>query len=239
MVWFWILVVIILLIALLCWTRVGVWAAFGGGALCLDVKFGLLRVHILPAKAKKPKKPKEEKSTKEKKKKKPSKEAGEEKENPKLSFTLEDGKDALRALLPPLKRGLSRTRRGIRVKPLRLFLELGGQEDPAAAVQLYGELQAAVWTGMPLLEKLLDIRDPYIHTGVDFNASSAAMEGEVGATIRIGTLLAVGFGMAFPALGWLLRWRKRCKTRPPKPEKKTKKPKDHPPEEPPTEKPAA
>ena len=88
-------------------------------------------------------------------------------------------------------------------------------------------------------EKLLDIRDPYIHTGVDFNASSAAMEGEVGATIRIGTLLAAGFGMAFPALKWFLRWRKRCKARPPKPERKTKKPKGHPPEEPPTEKPAA
>ena len=45
MVWLWILAVIILLTALLCWTRVGFWVAFGGEALRLDVKFGLLRVH--------------------------------------------------------------------------------------------------------------------------------------------------------------------------------------------------
>ena len=232
MVWLWILAVIVLLTVLLCRTRVGAWAAFGGGDLRLDVQFGFLRVQILPAKPKKAKKP-----PKKKKQTPPKKEP--EAGKPKLSFTLEDGKDALRTLLPPLKRALERTRRGIRVKPLRLSLALGGQEDPAASAQLYGELQAAVWTGMPLLERLVDVRDVYIHTDVDFMASAAAVEGETGVTIRIGTLLAMGFGLAFPALGWFLRWRKRCKARPPKPERKTKKPKGHPPEEPPTEKPAA
>ncbi len=235
MVWLWILAVIALLIVLLCRTRVGAWAAFGGGDLRLDARFGVLRVHILPAKPKKAKKP--PKPRREKKKKPPKQEP--EGEKPKLSFTLEDGKDALRTLLPPLKRALERTRRGIRVKPLRLSLVLGGQEDPAASAQAYGELQAAVWSGMPLLEKLLEIRDPYIHTDVDFNATGIAAEGEVGITLRVGTLLAAGFGMAFPALGWFLRWRKRCKIRPPKPEKKPKRPKDPPPEEPPTEDPAA
>ena len=234
MVWLWILAVIILLTAVLCWTRVGFWVAFGGEALRLDVKFGLLRVHILPAK---PQKPREEKPKEEKKK--PLKEPEEKEPKPKRAFTLEDGKDALRTLLPPLKRALRRFGRGIRVKPLRLSLVLGGQEDPAAAAQAYGEIQAAVWTGMPLLERLVDVRDVYIHTDVDFMASAAAVEGEAGVTIRIGTLLAMGFGLAFPALGWFLRWRKRCKARPPKPERKTKKPKCHPPEEPPTEKPAA
>lgn len=209
--WPWILAVVILLLALLLWTRVGAWAAFGGDGLRLDVLFGVWRIHILPAK---PKKPKAEKPPKEKKPKVEGKQKGT------LSFTLEDGKDALRTLLPPLKRALGRLGRGIRVKPLRLSLVLGGLEDPAAAAQTFGELQAAVWTGMPAAEKLLDIRNPYIHTDVDFNASDTAVEGEAGITLRIGTLLAMGFGLAVPALGWLLRWRKRCKTRPPKPEKK-------------------
>lgn len=218
MLWLWILGAVIVLIVLLLWTRVGVWAAFGGGELRLDVKFGLLRVHILPAK---PKKPKAEKPPKEKKKKKrPKEEPKGEKPKPKLSFTLEDGKDALRSLLPPLKRALRRFGRGIRVRPLRLSLTLPGLEDPAAAAENYGKLQAAVWGGMPQLERLLDIRDPYIHTDVDFLAEDMALEGEAGVTLRIGTLLAMGFGLAFPALGWFLRWRKRCKTRPPKPEKK-------------------
>lgn len=210
MVWLWILAVIVLLIVLLCRTRVGAWASFGGGELRLDARFGLLRVHILPAK---PKRPRAEKP--EKKQKKPKKEPEGEQKKPKLSFTLEDGKDALRTLLPPLKRALARLGRGIRVKPLQLSLVLGGQEDPAAAAQTYGELQAAVWTGMPLLERLVDIQEPCIHTDVDFNAPDTAVEGEVGITLRVGTLLAVGFGLAVPALKWFLRWRKRCKTRPP------------------------
>ena len=57
MVWLWILAVIVLLTVLLCRTRVGAWAAFGGGDLRLDVQFGFLRVQILPAKPKKAKKP--------------------------------------------------------------------------------------------------------------------------------------------------------------------------------------
>ncbi len=213
--WFW-LAIAALLLLLLC-TRVGVRAALDGeGVFHLDLRVGPVRVRLLPAGKKKAKQPKEahEKPANPKKPKKP------EKETKKLSFTLEDGKDALRTLLPALKRALGRTRRGIRIQPLRLSLTLGGREDPAAAAQLYGELQAAVWTGMPLAEKLLDIRDPYLHTGVDFEASAPAAEGEVGITLRIGTLLAVGFGLAFPALGWFLRWRKRCKHRPPKPEKR-------------------
>ena len=225
--WPWILAVAVLLLALLLWTRVGAWTAFGGDGLRLDVLFGFWRIPILPAKPKKAEKPPKEK------KKRPRAER-EKKEGPKLSFTLEDGKDALRTLLPALKRALGRTRRGIRVKPLRLSLVLGGREDPAAAAQAFGELQAAVWSGMPVVERLLDVRNPTIHTDVDFGAGETAAEGEAGVTLCVGTLLAVGFGLAFPALRWFLRWRKRCKTRPPEMEKK---PEDPPPEEP--ENPAA
>lgn len=209
--WLWILAAVVLLAVLLCWTRVGVWAAFGGEALRLDVKFGLLRISVLPAKPRKPGKPE--------KKKKPAKKPKEKPEKTKPSFTLEDGKDALRTLLPPLKRALTRTGRGIRIKPLWLSVVLGGAEDPAASAQLYGEIQAAVQAGMPQLERLMDIRDIRIHTDVDFSASGTAAEGEAGVTLRIGTLLAAGFGLAFPALGWLLRWRKRSRRRAEPPDK--------------------
>ena len=83
----------------------------------------------------------------------------------------------------------------------------------------------------------MDIRDVYIHTDVDFLAEDTAVDGEVGVTLRIGTLLAMGFGLAFPALRWFLRWRKRCRTRPPKPEKKP--PENPEPEEPKPENSAA
>ena len=195
--WRWILGVILLLLVLLLWTRVGVWAALDRDkVLRLDARFGLFRIHVLPAKPRKPKAEKKPPKPKKPKREKPPKEAAPEKGT--LSFAL---------------------------------------EDPAAAAETYGKLQAAAWTGMPLLERLLDIRDPYIHTDVDFQAKDTAVEGEAGITLRIGTLLAMGFGVAFPALGWFLRWRKRCKTRPPKPEKKP--PENPEPEEPKPENTAA
>lgn len=209
---------IVLLIVLLLRTRVGVWAALDREKnLRLDARFGVFRFHILPAK---PKKPRAEKKPKKPKKEKPPKAEKPERKKPGLSFALEDLEDALHTVLPALGRALSRLGRGIRIKPLRASLTLAGLEDPAAAAKSYGIIQAAVWGGMPQLERLVDIRDPYIHTDVDFLAEDTAVEGEVGITLRVGTLLAMGFGVAFPALGWFLRWRKRCKTRPPKPEKK-------------------
>ena len=209
----WILLVIVLLIALLCLTRVGVRASFGGTeGLRLDVRFGLLRIHILPAKPKKEKKPPKEKKPKKEKKQKEKPEA----EKKKLSIAWEDIKDAAQTMFPALKRALRRIGRGIRFKPLHLSLVLGGLEDPAASAQLYGEIQAAVWGGMPQIEGLMDIRDVHIHTDVDYLSSGPAVEGEIGVTFRVGTLIALAFGLAVPALRWFLRWRKRCKTRPPK-----------------------
>ena len=211
--WLWILLVIFFLVVLLCLARVGVWAAFSREELRVDVCFWLLRVHILPAKPQKPKAKKRKKKSQKPKHETPAADKPAE-EKPKLPIAFEDIKDALRTLLPPLKKALRRARRGIRFKPLRLSVILGGQEDPAASVRLYGELQALIWTGLPLLEGLVDIRDSSIHTDIDFNTPDMAAEGEIGVTFRVGTLIAIGFGLAVPALKWFLRWRKRIKTRP-------------------------
>ncbi len=206
-----IVLVLAILLVLLCRTRVGVYAAYDGASLILNAKIGLLTLHILPQKEK----PKQEKKPKkEKKTKKPAERTA--KKSPKksrLPVTLADIRDAVQTLWPPLKRALGRTRRGIRIDPLRLSLTLGGQPDPPGAAERYGYLQAAVWTGMPVLEKLLDIREPHLHTGVDFEASSPAAEGEVGISIRIGTLLGVGLDVGFPALRWFLKFQKVCRQR--------------------------
>ena len=202
-----IVTVVVLLMVLLCLTRVGVRAAFGGGEFRLDARIGPLRIHILPAKAKKPKAggARRGKGPKEPKGPKKPKEAG--------------AKPSIATLPPALGRALRRIGRGIRIDPLRLSLVLGGQEDPAASARLFGELQAAVWGGMPRLEELMDIREPHIHMDVDFLSTDTAAEGEAGVTFRIGTLIALGSGLAVPALGWYLRWRKRRRKRPPGPER--------------------
>lgn len=210
--WRWILGVLIFLIALLCWTRVGVLVTLGE-SLRVEVKAGWLRFQVVPGKKRRPRKkpsPKKEKASS-------GEDGAERKKRP--SFSLEEIWDAVRTLAPPLKRALGRTRRGIRVAPLRLSLALGGQEDPASAAKLYGELNAAVWAGMPVLEQLLDIPDPRIHTEVDFNAEKTRTEGTLGITIRIGTALAVGAGIAVSALRWFLRCMKKHRKKKPAPER--------------------
>lgn len=208
MLWLWILGILTALLLLLCRTRVGVHAAFAGGTLTLDAKAGPIRIRILPAGKKKGSKAatKAERSPdgKAKKPKAPL---------PKPSFT--DIKDAVRTLAPPLRRALGRTRRGIRIHPLQLSVTVGGEEDPAAAAELYGYLHAGVWTGMPVLEQLLVIPSPYVHIGIDFDASDTAVQGEVGVSARIGTLLAAVLGAGVPALRWFLRYQKKHKQQTP------------------------
>jgi len=206
LVWLWILGILAALILLLCLTRVGVLAKVEGEQVRLDAKVGLIRFNILPGKEKK----KKEKKEKPKAGKKEA--AGSKKEKSALpKFTLADIKDVVKTLWPPLKRALNRTRRGIRIQPLQLGVTLGGSDDPAAAAELYGYLHAGMWTAMPGLEQLLVIPDPYLHLGIDFNAQKTALKGTVGLSVRIGTLLAVAFGVGFPALKWFLRFRKKNK----------------------------
>lgn len=212
----WILGILLALLVLLCLTRVGVHALFGD-ALALDAKIGPFRIHILPGKKqdkkreKRAKEPKEAEKSEEKAEKKPC--------FPKPSMA--DIREAVSVLWPPLKRALNRTRRGARIHPMDLCVTLGGQEDPAAAAQLYGEAHAGVWAVMPVLERLLVIPEPHIHIGIDFNASETKAEGELGVTARVGTLLAVGATVAFPALKWFLRYRKKQKKQPPEPKAAT------------------
>ena len=200
----WILGVLTALIVLLCLTRVGVHAVLRNSEVLIRVRVGPFRFQVYPSKEKKPKeeKPEKEKPPKEKRPKG-------KKEKPKIGFS--DIKDAVRTLWPPLKRALDRTRRGIRIAPLDLSVTVGGREDPATAAERYGDLYAAVWTVTPALEQVLDIREPHIHVGIDFDVPETEIAGEAGVSIRVGTLLGVALSIGIPALKWFLAFRKKQK----------------------------
>ena len=198
MIGWWILGILLLVILLLCLTRVGVLIRFGE-ELSVSARFSFLKFQVLPEKKKPPKN-----------EKKPE-------EAPKKTFpkpTLSDIRDAWKALWPPLKKALRRTRRGVRIDPLDVSVILGGQAEPADAAQLYGELHGAVWTGMPVLEQLLVIPRPHIHRDVDFTAEETKILGSVGFSARIGTLLRIGMTVAIPGLRWLLAYMKKKKQAP-------------------------
>ena len=190
----WIIGGILLLLILLLLLRVGVHLRFGE-QLELTVIAGPARIQLLP----RPEKTETEQKTKQKKKAKG--EAQEEKkparQREKLSLSFEDVRSALPYLWEGLKRALARTRRRMRIDPLRL-----------AVAQTYGWASSAMWTLMPQLERLLKIPDPHIHLGTDFGAARTQIEGEAGVVFRIGDLLIIGLGFGIPLLKWLRKRKK-------------------------------
>ena len=200
------------LLLLLLWTRVGVHAVMRGGVLTVDAKIGWFRIRILPGKQKdSPKDLQHKKEKTSRKEKKTAAQTTEEKTKKTSKIAFADIKDAVKTLWPPLKRALDRTRRGVRIHPLTVSLIVGAANDPAGGAELYGWLHAGVWTTMPLLERLLVIPEPSIHIGIDFDAPNTSVEGKVGLSARIGTLLRVALTIGIPALRWFLRWRKKTK----------------------------
>lgn len=207
----WIAAAVLVLLLALLWMRLGVLARFGGQTAEVFLRLGPFRFSVFP-----PKKEKTEKKRVKKSKPENSKKKNEKKKSggnfPKLSR--KEWKEALFQLWPPLKRTLDKTRRGIRVDPLQLSVTVAGGEDPAAAAETYGYIHAAVWTAMPVLERLVSIPRPGIHIGLDFDREQTELAGTAGVTVRVGTLLGIGFSMAIPVLRWYLQLQKKQKAAP-------------------------
>ena len=155
--------------------------------------------------------PKGKRSPRSKKRRK-KRSAGAELKKKLPKLTAEDLRDAFDTLLPVGLRALEQTRRAIRIQPLELCVYVGG-EDPADTAELYGLFCAAMWTLMPRLETLLVIPDPSIHLELDLSREKIQLQGKVGVSARIGTLLRVGISAGIPTLKWLMRLRAKKKDR--------------------------
>ncbi len=65
-----------------------------------------------------------------------------------------------------------------------------------------------MWTLMPQLENLLRMPDPRIHLDVDYGSLKTKAEGEVGISLLIADIFAIGGSFAIPLLKWFLAFRK-------------------------------
>ena len=204
MIWMFIVGIILALLLLLLMTRVGVSLKLDQGVLLLDLKIGLFSIRLLPSSEKK------KKETAEKKPDQTVKAEPAQKKQRGLTFP--DVKEMLSTLWPPLKKALDRTRKGIRIHPLTVSVIVGAANDPAAGAELYGWIHTGVWTVMPQLEQVLVIPKPSIHVGIDFDEAKTKLEGSLGLSARVGTLLRAGLTIAIPALKWFLKWKKQQKT---------------------------
>ena len=107
-----------------------------------------------------------------------------------------------------LKKALGKIRRRMVVNPLNISITIAG-DDPAKVAEMYGWAGTAVWTMMPQLERLLNIPDPHIHLGVDYDTSRIVAEGRVGVKLRVGDVIVIALTMALPVLKWYLAWRRK------------------------------
>ncbi len=185
--------------------RVGVHIAFGD-ELRVTAMAGPVRVQLLP----KPDKPEKEKTKKEKPSGEKKPEGGKKKER-KLDLTKEDLRTALPAAWEALKKGLGKTRQRLRIDPMQVSAVLGGAIDPAGTAELYGYVNAGMWTVMPQLERLTRMPDPRIHTEIDFDAEQTKVSGQVGLSLQIRDLFTIGWAFAGPMVKWFMAMRKRKK----------------------------
>lgn len=199
---------ILLFFFLLSLLRIGVRADFAGGLADTSVTViaGPARIQVLP-KTDKPDKP--QKPKKEKKKKTPREESAKGKEKKKLSLSAQDIRTLLPAVWASLKGGLRKTRQRLLIDPLELSAVLPGAMDPAGAAELYGYINAGMWTVMPQLEQLTRIPAPGLHVEVDFDSEQLRLTGRLGVSLQIRDLFAIGGAFAGPVIRWFLAMRKR------------------------------
>ena len=83
----------------------------------------------------------------------------------------------------------------------------------AGAAELYGYVNAGMWTVMPQLERLTRMPDPRIHTEIDFDAERTKVSGQVGLSLQIRDMFTIGWAFAGPMVKWFMAMRKRRRRR--------------------------
>lgn len=169
------------------------------GELALWVRFGPVKLQLFP-----PEEKKEEPEKKPKKKAKPKKEKP---KKPKGKINREQILYSLETLPPILGRALRRTGRRLRFAPLKIHLLVAGP-DPADTAMLYGRLEAALSAGLPVLHRLVHIREQDIRLFLDFQQEQMDLIADVGVALRPWDLVSVGVRAGGSLLKWFLRFRK-------------------------------
>ncbi len=182
-----------------------------GEQVVLSVKVGPVKRVLLP----KPDAPKKEK-VKKPKKEKPAPAEGEEPKKkrslPKPTF--DEVKDLLAVLWRGIKKMVKRTGRRIVLDPVECYATIG-HADPAMTAEIFGYVNAAMWTVLPFLQETVRMPHPEVHVRMDFDATKITARGAVGLKFTLGGILLMGLGLAGPLLGWAFPFiraaRKRAK----------------------------
>ncbi len=191
--------ILLLLILLVLYIRIGVLIRFGD-ATVFTITVGSFKKTL--AKKEDAGKPKKEKKTAASKKPKPKK---------RLPRPTKDEIFSLvGAVRTALSKALSKMRGRIRIAPLDVYVCFGG-EDKAKTAQSYGIANAVCAAVMPKARTLLNIPQNDIQFSLDFEKPETTASGVVGISIRPIHVLIIAFALAKPLLRWFLDFRKAHK----------------------------
>ena len=217
-----ILAFLLLVLLLILFTPVRVRFTYDQGDMALRLKFGPLRIQILPG----PERSERPKKEKKESKKKPEKEKKEKPKKPKAKINREQIFYALEKLPPILGRALKRTWKSIRIEPLKVYLLVAGN-DPADTAVLYGRLEAGIAAGLPMLERVIRIKDEDIRLYPDFTQQEMDCIADVGLSLRPWNIVTMGVRALASLIKWYLGFRKLASPPPvEEPEEQTEEKKD-------------
>ncbi len=189
---------VLLALLLLSFVRLGGEVEYSGEGLLVKARIGFLRLQVFPLRKKK-----KEKAQKPKKEKavapQPENTEPEEEQKSKHGGPLELAKQ----FLPLICEAAGELKRKIRIDRFCLNLVIASS-GAAGAAMAYGYANMALGMLWPVVEQNFEIKDPEIHTGVDFNAKSPTIYIFAVFSARLGQLVSFGlrFGWKFIRIYW-------------------------------------
>ena len=200
--------VIIFILALILLIPARVCVSYDRGVLTASVRYGPLSIALYP----RPEKKADDAVLQKEKVPSEPVPTGEsapavQKEKKKFSINADQILYSLEKLPPILGRALKRVGRRIRIEPLKIHLLVAGT-DPADTARLYGKLQASLAGGLPILHRMVRIREQDIQLFLDFQEEKPDFIAEVGISIRLWDVLVIALRAGFSLLGWFLGFRR-------------------------------
>lgn len=200
---------IVLFFCLLMLIPVGARAAYSEDGFFLWLKVACFSIRLFPMRKEKPASQKKNRRTKkigrtETKKKQPVSEAqAPENDQPKTNKAGE-----LKKLLPlirPALTTLSRLRRKLSIRQLRVFYRIGGASDPANAAVKYGIVSAGGGAFFPLINGAFQVKKWDVDLGVDFESDQTRVAFTAEGGWLLGQLVAAAFSLGVSAISILAK----------------------------------
>jgi len=190
--------ILALVLSVLLFTPIRILASYEGGEIEAELSAAFLRIPLYPL---------PEKKDKDKDKDKEPPVEAPKKEKKKFSINADQIFYTLEKLPPILGTVLKGVGRRIRISPLRLYVLVAGA-DPADTAVLYGRLYAALEAGLPVLHRVLRIKEQDIRLFPDFQQDRMDCIARVGISIRLWDILWIALRAGTSLLAWFLAFRK-------------------------------